>query len=105
MIDTSLFPYETFPIRLEFGDKKNSTICYFQCHEHLDKYLERYRLDTKTIKIDYRDEQPIRSRKTNKRGLEQKSKSESKGSSGSIRNRRTRVDSSKHTTRNSNRKK
>ena len=55
MIDTSLFPYENHPYRLEFGEKKNRTICFFSCQEHLDKYLERYRLDKRTIKIDYRD--------------------------------------------------
>ena len=63
MIDTSLFPYETFPIRLEFGEKKNTTICHFQCQEHLDKYLERYKLDSKTTKIDYRDGEPVKSSK------------------------------------------
>ena len=58
MIDTSLFPHENHPIRLEFGEKKNSTICWFSCEEHLKRYLTRYRLDEKKVKIDYRDEQP-----------------------------------------------
>lgn len=105
MIDTSLFPYETFPIRLEFGEKKNTTICHFQCQEHLDKYLERYRLDTKTIKIDYRDEQPIRRRKTNTGSVEQKSKPKSNGSSSSVRKRKPSVDSAGNTPSNSKRKK
>jgi hypothetical protein len=105
MIDTSLFPYDTFPIRLEFGEKKNTTICHFQCQEHLDKYLERYRLDIKTIKIDYRDEQPIRSRKTNKGSVEQKSKPKSKGSSSSVRKRKPSVDSTGNTARHTKRKK
>ncbi len=105
MIDTSLFPYDTFPIRLEFGEKKNPTICHFQCQEHLDKYLERYRLDTKTIKIDYRDEQPIRRRKTNKGSVEQKSKPKGKGSSSSVRKRKPSVDSTGNTARHTKRKK
>ncbi len=58
MIDTSLFPHENHPIRLEFGEKKNGTICWFSCEEHLKRYLTRYRLDEKKVKIDYRDEQP-----------------------------------------------
>jgi len=100
-----LFPYETFTIRLEFGEKKNTTICHFQCQEHLDKYLERYKLDKRTIKIDYRDEKPIRRRKTDKGSMEQKPKPKSKGSSGSVSKRRTRVDSSVNTSSNSKRKK
>jgi len=105
MIDISLFPYDTFPIRLEFGEKKNTTICYFQCQEHLDKYLERYKLDTKTIKIDYRDEQPIRRSKTNKGSVEQKPKPKNKGSTGSVRKRRTSMDPTVNTSSNSKRKK
>ena len=105
MIDTSLFPYETFPIPLEYGEKKNPIICHFQCQEHLDKYLERYKLDKRTIKIDYRDEQPIRRRKTNKGSVEQKSKPKSRGSSSSVQKRRTRVDPSGDTTRTTKRKK
>lgn len=58
MIDTSLFPHENHPFRLEFGEKKNSTICWFSCEEHLKRYLTRYGLDEKKVKIDYRDEQP-----------------------------------------------
>ena len=52
MISTELFPYDKFAFRLEFGEKKNTTVCWFECKEHLDKYLERYRLDKRTLKID-----------------------------------------------------
>jgi len=100
-----LFPYETFPIRLEFGEKKNITICYFQCQEHIDKYLERYKLDKKTIKIDYRDEQPTKSSQKRKRSVEQKPEPKSKGSPGSIRKRKPRVDSTRNTARTTKRKK
>ena len=44
MITTELFPYENHPYRLEFGEKKNITLCFFECKEHLDKYIERYKL-------------------------------------------------------------
>lgn len=63
MIDVSLFPYETFTIRLEFGEKKTKTICYFQCQEHLDKYLGRYKIDKRTLKLDYRDGAPVATNK------------------------------------------
>ena len=66
-----LFPYESFGYRLEFGEKKNTTVCWFECQEHLDKYLERYRLDKRTIKLDYRDGEPVKSGKANKNSLEQ----------------------------------
>ena len=72
MISTELFPYENHPYRLEFGEKKNPTVCFFSCEEHLQKYLERYRLDSKTAKIDYRDEKPPEPNKKHKRSVEQK---------------------------------
>jgi hypothetical protein len=105
LISTELFPYETFPIRLEFGEKKNATICHFQCQEHLDKYLERYKLDKRTIKIDCRDEKPVRSRKTNKTNVEQKPKPKSNRSSSPVRKRKSSVDSTRNTTHNTKRKK
>ena len=82
MINTELFPYETFPISLEFGEKKNTTICHFQCQEHLDKYLERCKLDKRTIKIDYRDGEPTKPSQKRKRSVEQKPEPKSKRSSG-----------------------
>ena len=105
MIDTSLFPYETFPIRLQFGEVKNPTVCHFQCEEHLQKYLERYKLDKKTIKVDYRDEKPVRRSKTDKGSVEQKPKPKSKGSSSPVRKRKSSVDSTRNTSSNSKRKK
>ena len=105
MIDTSLFPYETFPIRLEFGEKKNTTICHFQCQDHLQKFLERYTLDKRTIKIDYRDGEPTKPCQKRKRSVEQKPESKSKGSSGAVRPRKSRVDSTRNTTGTTKRKK
>ncbi len=105
MISTDLFPYENHPYRLEFGEKKNTTVCYFSCQEHLDKYLERYKLDKRTIKIDYRDGEPIDTSKERKRSVEQKSKPKSKGSSGTSKGRKPRVDSTRNTTRTTKRKK
>ena len=105
MINTELFPYETFPIRLEFGEKKNTTICHFQCQEHLDKYLERYKLDKRTIKLDYRDGEPVVRSKKHKRDVEQKSEPKSNRGSSTVRKRKPRVDSTRNTAGTTKRKK
>ena len=105
MISTELFPYDKFGFRLEFGEKKNSTVCYFECQEHLDKYLERYKLDKRTIKIDYRDGEPSKPSKKCKGSVEQKPKPKSKGSSSTSKGRKPSMDTVKHTTRSTKRKK
>jgi hypothetical protein len=99
MISTELFPYENHPYRLEFGEKKNPTICFFSCEQHLDKYLERYKLDKRTLKIDYRDGKPVDISKKRKGSVEQKPKPKSKGSSGTSKGRKPSVDSARNTTR------
>ena len=71
MISTELFPHPNHPYRLEFGEKKNLTLCFFECKEHLDKYIERYKLKAKDIQVQYRDEKPPRTSKTNKKNLQQ----------------------------------
>jgi len=105
MIDTSLFPYETFPIRLEFGEKKSRTVSYFQCEDHLQKYLERSKLDKRTIKIDYRDGEPTVRSKKHKRSVEQKSESKNNRGSSTVRKRKSSVDSPGNTTRTTKPKK
>ena len=70
MIDTSLFPYENHPIRLEFGEKKNLLICWFNCEEYLQKHITRHNLKQKEITIHYRDEKSIRSSKKHKKNLQ-----------------------------------
>ena len=92
MIDTSLFPYETFPVRLEFGEKKNLTVCHFQCDEHLQKYLERYKLDKRTIKVTYRDGEPTKSGKTNKTKVRSRTTKVSDGSANTDKKRTKNVD-------------
>ena len=105
MISTELFPYEKFGFRLEFGEKKNITVCWFEAQEHLDKYLERYKLDKRTVKIDYRDGKPTDTSKKHKRSVEQKPKPKSKGSSSTSKGRKPSVDSTRNTTRTTKRKK
>ena len=86
MIDTSLFPYENHPYRLEFGEKKDKTVCFFSCNEHLQKYLNRYKLDKRTIKIVYRDGEPTKPSKANKNSVESRTgTTSSRSSSGSKR--------------------
>ena len=105
MISTELFPYDKFGFRLEFGEKKNTTVCWFECREHLDKYLERCKLDKRTIKIDYRDGEPTKPSQKRKRSVEQKPEPKSKRSSGTSKGRTTRVDSTRNTTGTTKRKK
>lgn len=42
-----------FPLTLEHDDGKDTKVCYFQCKEHLDKYVKRYKIKnpkvTKTV--------------------------------------------------------
>ena len=99
MIDTSLFPYETFPVRLEFGEKKNLTVCHFQCDEHLQKYLERYKLDKRTIKVTYRDGEPTKPSKTNKKSVQSRTTKNSNGSTSAGRKSTKKLDTSRGSNR------
>ena len=85
MIDTSLYPHQNHPYRLEFGDKKNLTICFFECEQHLKKYIERHHLKAKEITIQYRDEKPPKISKTNKKKLQQTVETDDSGSGGGHR--------------------
>ena len=102
MIDTSLFPYENFGVRLEI--KAENRIAWFKDYYDLQKYLVRSKLDKRTLKIDYRDEPP-KSSKTNKRSVEQKSKPKSDRGAGAVRKRKSSVDTSRNTTGTTKRKK
>jgi hypothetical protein len=101
--NAELFPYESFGVRLEHINEKR--ICWFKDDYELQKYLERYKLDKRTIKIDYRDGQPTKPSEKRKRSVEQKPEPKSKGSSGTVRKRKSSVDSTRNTARNTKRKK
>ena len=101
--NVELFPYESFGVRLEHINEKR--ICWFKDDYDLQKYLERYRLDKRTIKIDYRDGEPVDTSKKRKRSVEQKPEPKSKRSSGTSKGRTTRVDSTRNTTGTTKRKK
>ena len=77
-----LFPYPSFPVRLH--QKEENKIAWFKDDYDLQKYLTRYKLDKRTIKIDYRNGEPVKPSKTNKNSLEQGTrKTRSGGTSGS----------------------
>ena len=95
MIEPILFPYLSMPVRLEFGDKKNKTICFFSCDEHLQSYLNRYKLDKRTIKIDYRDGEPTKSGKTNKTKVRQGTGKSSNGSASRSKRSTKSVDANR----------
>jgi hypothetical protein len=103
--NAEIFPYETFPIKLQVKEGKNTTVCFFQCDEHLQKHLERYKLDNKDIKIDYRDGEPTQPSQKRKRSVEQKPEPKSNRSTGSVRKRKPNVDSTGNTARTTKRKK
>ena len=69
MIDTTLFPYQNHPVRLEV--LLENRIAWFQDNFYLQKYIERTKLKSKDIKVLYRDEQSIKSSKTEQKSLQQ----------------------------------
>jgi hypothetical protein len=94
MIDTSLFPYSSFPIRLEYGDKKDHTLCFFECKEHLDKYISRHKLDKRKIKVIYRDEQSTKSSNSSTKKVRQRTGKSSNGSTTKSKGNTKNLDSS-----------
>ena len=78
MIDTSLFPYQSFGVRLEIPQENR--IAWFSDDYELQKYLSRVKLKPKDIKVLYRDEKPTRTSKTNKKKLQQRVTPSSDGS-------------------------
>jgi hypothetical protein len=82
MIDTSLFPYQLFPVRLEIPQENR--IAWFADDYSLQKYLSRVKLKPKDIKVLYRDERPD---KAKKKELQQgTTKTSSRSSGGNRRN-------------------
>ena len=47
-----MFPFESFPFRLEYQDGNDTRICHFQCEEHRDKLINRYKLRKGSYFID-----------------------------------------------------
>ena len=50
------FPYDQFPWKLVYKDGKETKKCYFECEAHRKKYIDRYKLKKKNIKLSYKFE-------------------------------------------------
>jgi hypothetical protein len=45
------FPYSMFPIKLIHIDGKDKKTCWFQSENHMDKYIDRMKLDPKEYEV------------------------------------------------------
>jgi len=105
------FPYETFPWRLEVNKDCHNvkgialTVCHFQCEEHLQKYLDRYRLKPKDYKVSNRDGKSLKSSQKHKRNVQSSTRKSSDRSTSAVRRRKPSVDSTRNTVSNAKRKK
>jgi hypothetical protein len=45
------FPYPTFAYRLELKEGKEKRICWFECQEHVDRFLKRQQLKKKDYEL------------------------------------------------------
>ena len=106
-----LFPYKTFPWRLEVNKDCHNvkgialTVCHFECEEHLQKYIDRYKLKTRDYKVSNRDGKSLKSSKKHKASVQSSTRKSGDGSTSSVRKRKSSVDSAGNTTRNAKRKK
>ena len=98
-----LFPYQTFPWRLEVNKDHHNvkgialTVCHFECEEHLQKYLDRYKLRPKDYKVSNRDGKSLKSSKKHKTNVSKRSGNSDNRSTGSVRKRKSSVDSIRNT--------
>ena len=106
-----LFPYVTFPWRLEVNKDCHNvkgialTVCHFECEEHLQKYLDRYKLKPKDYKVSNRDGKSLKSSKKHKTNVSKRSGGSNNRSSGTVRKRKSSMDSVRNSASNSKRKK
>ena len=95
-----LFPYETFPWRLEVNKDCHNikgialTVCHFECEEHLQKYLDRYKLKPKDYKVSNRDGKSIRSSQKHKTKLRPTTRKSNNRSTSTVRKRKSILDPS-----------
>ena len=98
------FPHETFPWRLEVNKDCHNvkgialTVCHFQCEEHLQKYLDRYKLKPKDYQVLNRDGKSLKSSQKHKRNVQSSTGKGSDGSTSTSKRRTSRVDSVRNTT-------
>ena len=100
------FPYQTFPWRLEVNKDHHNvkgialTVCHFECEEHLQKYLDRYKLKPKDYKVSNRDGKSLKSSKKHKTNVPKRSGNGDNRSTGSVRKRKSSMDSVGNSTSN-----
>jgi hypothetical protein len=98
------FPYETLPWRLEVNKDCHNvkgialTVCHFECEEHLQKYLDRYKLKPKDYQVLNRDGKSIKSSQKHKTKLRSSTGKGGDGSTSTSKRRTSRVDSVRNTT-------
>ncbi len=108
---SSLFPHQTFPWRLEVNKDHHNvkgialTVCHFECEEHLQKYIDRYKLKSRDYKVSNRDGKSLKSSKKHKASVQSSTRKSSDGSTSSVRKRKSSVDSAGNTACNAKRKK
>ena len=101
-----LFPYQTFPWRLEVNKDHHNvkgialTVCHFECEEHLQKYLDRYKLRPKDYKVSNRDGKSLKSSKKHKTNVSKRSGVGDNRSTSTVRRRKSSMDSVRNTTSN-----
>jgi hypothetical protein len=74
MSETSLFPYEKFPIRLDI--KSQNRVCWFECEHHLNKLIEREGLKPKDYEL-HTNNLEIVGKGTRRKGTQKGSRSRS----------------------------
>lgn len=93
--------HDAFPWRLEHGD----TVCGFQCKEHLQKYLDRYKLKPKDVHISHKDGEPFEPSKKHKTNVQSSTRKSSNRGTSTVRKRKSSMDSTGNSSRNSKSKK
>ena len=100
------FPYQTFPWRLEVNKDHHNvkgialTVCHFECEEHLQKYLDRYKMKPKDYQVSNRDGKSLKSSKKHKTNVSKRSGNGDNRSAGAVRKRKSSMDSVRNTTSN-----
>ena len=100
------FPYQTFTWRLELNKDHHNvkgialTVCHFECEEHLQKYLDRYKLKPKDYQVSNRDGKSLKSSKKHKTNVPKRSGNGDNRSTGAVRKRKSSMDSVRNTTSN-----
>jgi len=94
MIDTTLFPYSSFPIRLEIP--KENRIAWFKDEVDLQKHVKRYELKPKEIIILNANETPQKVAKKSPKSTKSTEKSSTTGGKSSITRKRKRGDNKRN---------